>query len=152
MSENKIGEIIKASVESIKSSFGANTVTGDPITTANGTVIVPVSKLSVGFASGGIDYLGKKAKEAATPAAPTNFGGGGGTGVSVTPVAFIVIAPDGTVTMLNVNEPTVREPQDPVSQIIGAIERSPELIERLKDVLSKKKASYGDNKAEEAKN
>ena len=43
--------------------------------------------------------------------------------------------------MLNVNEPSIREPQDPVSQIIGAIERSPELIERLKDVLSKKKSS-----------
>ena len=62
MSENRMSEIIRASVESIKSSFGANTVTGDPITTANGTVIIPVSKLSVGFASGGIDYLSKKAK------------------------------------------------------------------------------------------
>ena len=141
MSENRMSEIIRASVESIKSSFGANTVTGDPITTANGTVIIPVSKLSVGFASGGIDYLSKKAKEVPQSNVPTNFGGGGGTGVSVTPVAFIVIAPDGTINMLNVNEPSIREPQDPVSQIIGAIERSPELIERLKDVLSKKKSS-----------
>ena len=141
MSENRMSEIIRASVESIKSSFGANTVTGDPITTANGTVIIPVSKLSVGFASGGIDYLSKKAKEVPQANVPTNFGGGGGTGVSVTPVAFIVIAPDGTINMLNVNEPSIREPQDPVSQIIGAIERSPELIERLKDVLSKKKSS-----------
>lgn len=141
MSENRMSEIIRASVESIKSSFGANTVTGDPITTANGTVIIPVSKLSVGFASGGIDYLSKKAKEVPQSNVPTNFGGGGGTGVSVTPVAFIVIAPDGTINMLNVNEPSIREPLDPVSQIIGAIERSPELIERLKDVLSKKKSS-----------
>ena len=140
MSENRMSEIIRASVESIKSSFGANTVTGDPITTANGTVIIPVSKLSVGFASGGIDYLSKKAKEVPQANVPTNFGGGG-TGVSVTPVAFIVIDPDGTINMLNVNEPSIREPQDPVSQIIGAIERSPELIERLKDVLSKKKSS-----------
>lgn len=130
-----MSEIIRASVESIRSSFDANTVTGDPITTANGTVIIPVSKLQVGFASGGIDYLGKNAKDSAAGAAVNNFGGGGGTGLTVTPVAFIVIQPDGTATMLNINEPYV--PQDPVTQIIGAIERSPELIDKFRTVFSK---------------
>ncbi len=134
MSENKMTEIIRASIDSIKSSFDANTVTGDPITTANGTVIIPVSKLSVGFATGGVDYLGKNA----TNNSKNNFGGGGGTGVTVTPVAFIVVAPNGNVEMLNIANP-VREPQDPVTQIINAIERSPELIEKLKAVFSKKK-------------
>ena len=133
MSENKMTEIIRASIDSIKSSFDANTVTGTPITTANGTVIIPVSKLSVGFATGGVDYLGKNAQTNAK----NNFGGGGGTGVSVTPVAFFVIAPNGNVEMLNIANP-VRE-QDTVSQIINAIERSPELIEKLKAVFSKKK-------------
>ncbi len=134
MSENKMTEIIRASIDSIKSTFDANTVTGDPITTANGTVIIPVSKLSVGFATGGVDYLGKNNPK------PTqsNFGGGGGTGVTVTPVAFIVVAPNGNVEMLSIANPQ-REPQDTVSQIIYAIERSPELIEKLKDVFSKKK-------------
>ena len=127
-------EIIRASIDSIKSTFDANTVTGDPITTANGTVIIPVSKLSVGFATGGVDYLGKNNPK------PTqsNFGGGGGTGVTVTPVAFIVVAPNGNVEMLSIANPQ-REPQDTVSQIIYAIERSPELIEKLKDVFTKKK-------------
>jgi len=134
MSENKMTEIIRASIDSIKSSFDANTVTGDPITTANGTVIIPVSKLSVGFATGGVDYLGKNATENS----PNNFGGGGGTGVTVTPVAFIVVSPNGNVEMLSIANP-VREPQDPVSQIISAIERSPELIEKLKAAFSKKK-------------
>ena len=133
MSENKMTEIIRASIDSIKSSFDANTVTGTPITTANGTVIIPVSKLSVGFATGGVDYLGKNAQANAK----NNFGGGGGTGVSVTPVAFLVIAPNGNVEMLNIANP-VRE-QDTVSQIINAIEHSPELIEKLKAVFSKKK-------------
>lgn len=134
MSENKMTEIIKASIDSIKSSFDANTVTGTPITTENGTVIIPVSKLSVGFATGGVDYLGKNNPK------PTqsNFGGGGGTGVTVTPVAFIVVTPNGNVEMLSIANP-VREPQDPVSQIINAIERSPELIEKLQEVFSKKK-------------
>jgi sporulation protein YtfJ len=134
MSENKMTEIIRASIDSIKSSFDANTVTGEPITTANGTVIIPVSKLSVGFATGGVDYLGKNAQANAK----NNFGGGGGTGVTVTPLAFLVVSPNGNVEMLNIANP-VREPQDPVTQIINAIERSPELIEKLKAVFSKKK-------------
>ena len=127
-------EIIRASIDSIKSSFDANTVTGEPITTANGTVIIPVSKLSVGFATGGVDYLGKNAQANAK----NNFGGGGGTGVTVTPLAFLVVSPNGNVEMLNIANP-VREPQDPVTQIINAIERSPALIEKLKAVFSKKK-------------
>ena len=134
MSENKMTEIIRASIDSIKSSFDANTVTGEPITTANGTVIIPVSKLSVGFATGGVDYLGKNAQANAK----NNFGGGGGTGVTVTPLAFLVVSPNGNVEMLNIANP-VREPQDPVTQIINAIERSPELIEKLKVAFSKKK-------------
>ena len=134
MSENKMTEIIRASIDSIKSSFDANTVTGEPITTANGTVIIPVSKLTVGFATGGVDYLGKNAQTNAK----NNFGGGGGTGVSVTPIAFLVVSPNGNVEMLNIANP-VREPQDPVTQIINAIERSPELIEKLKIAFSKKK-------------
>ena len=129
MGESKIGDIIKASVENIKSTFDANTVIGEAITTANGTVVIPVSKLNVGFVSGGIDYTNKNT------APKGNFGGGGGTGVSVTPVAFLIISPEGKVDLLNVND----EPRymDPVSQIIGAIERSPELIEKFKAVFSK---------------
>ena len=134
MSENKMTEIIRASIDSIKSSFDANTVTGTPITTANGTVIIPVSKLSVGFATGGVDYLGKNAPQSGK----NNFGGGGGTGVTVTPIAFIVVSADGKVEMLNISAPVVVEPRDAVSQIIGAIERSPELIERIKAVFTKK--------------
>ncbi len=133
MSDNKMSEIIRASVEGLKSSFDANTIIGEAITTANGTVVIPVSKLSVGFATGGIDYLGKKA----APTGNNNFGGGGGSGLSVNPVAFLVISPTGTVELLNVNES--KEPADAVSQIINAIERSPELIEKFKEVFSKNK-------------
>ena len=134
MSDNKMAEMIRASIEGIKSSFDANTVTGTPIETANGTVIIPVSKLSVGFASGGLDYMGKNALQ--KDSAPKNFGGGGGTGASVTPIAFIVITPDGKVDMLNIAEKA--EPADTVSQVIGAIERSPELIEKVRDIFKKK--------------
>lgn len=128
-----MSEIIRASVEGLKSSFDANTIIGEAITTANGTVVIPVSKLSVGFASGGIDYMGKKAAVTSS----NNFGGGGGSGLSVVPVAFLIISPTGSVELLNIND--TKEPADPVSQIINAIERSPELIEKFKEVFSKNK-------------
>ncbi len=131
---NKISDIIRSSLEQINTMVGANTVIGDPINTPNGTTIIPVSKLFVGFASGGVDYTGKNTGEAAKPAA-NNFGGGGGTGLTVSPVAFLVVAPDGTVDMLNVNQPV---PTDAVSQIISLIERSPELIEKVKNLIPKK--------------
>ncbi len=129
MNESKIGDIIRASVENIKSTFDANTIIGEAITTVNGTVVIPVSKLNIGFVSGGVDYTGKN------PTSKGNFGGGGGTGVNITPVAFLIISPEGRVDLLNIND----QPKyaDPVSQIIGAIERSPEIIEKFKAVFSK---------------
>lgn len=134
MSENnKLNEIIQTSLESIRSMVDSNTVIGSPITTANGTLVIPVSKVFVGFASGGMDYRDKKFGDKPVE---NNFGGGGGTGLTVSPVAFLIVAPNGTVELLNVNEPT-REKQDVLSQVVGFLERSPELFERLRAVFSK---------------
>ncbi len=129
MEQSKQSEIIKSALENVRSMVDANTVTGTPITTASGTVIIPVSKVFVGIATGGIDYFGKQSQ------ATQNFGGGGGTGVTVSPVGFLVVTPDGKVDMLNVNY----EPKDPLSQIVGFIENSPELIQKFKDLFAGKK-------------
>lgn len=134
MNDNKLNDIIQTSMENIRSMVDSNTVIGSPITTANGTVVIPVSKVFVGFASGGMDYRDKHAAE--KPVA-NNFGGGGGTGLSVSPVGFLIVSPSGAVELLNVNEPT-KDKGDPISQIVGLLERSPELIERLKNVFAKK--------------
>ena len=131
---NKLGEMNKSSLDSIKSMLDANTIVGDPIETPNGVCIIPISKITVGFASGGLDYAGKD-----SASKPNNFGGGGGTGVSVTPVAFLVVSASGEVNVLNVNSNVSGTSVDTVSQVVGLIERSPELIERLKSALSKKK-------------
>jgi len=137
MSDNKLNDIILTSLENIRSMVDSNTVIGNPITTKNGTLVIPVSKVFVGFASGGVDYQDKKAVASASNAAPSNnFGGGGGTGLTVSPVAFLIVKPEGEVELLNVNEPT-KEKNDPISQIVGLLERSPELIERLKGVFAK---------------
>lgn len=129
MEETKQSEIIKSALQNVKSMVDANTVTGTPITTGNGTVIIPVSKVYVGIATGGVDYFGKKNNQ------KQNFGGGGGTGVTVSPVGFLVIDPKGNVDLLNINY----EPKDPISQVIGLIESSPELIEKFKGLFSSKK-------------
>ena len=135
MSENKLNDIIQTSLDSIRSMVDSNTVIGSPITTANGTLVIPVSKVFVGFASGGVDYLGKNTQN--TSHTVNNFGGGGGTGLTVSPVAFLVVSPHGDVQLLNVNEPT-SDRSDPISQIVGLLDRSPELIEKLKSVFAKK--------------
>ena len=134
MSENKLNDIIQTSLDSIRSMVDSNTVIGSPITTANGTLVIPVSKVFVGFASGGVDYLGKNTQN--TSHTVNNFGGGG-TGLTVSPVAFLVVSPHGDVQLLNVNEPT-SDKSDPVSQIVGLLDRSPELIEKLKAIFAKK--------------
>lgn len=133
MSDNRFNENFRTAIEGIKSMADANTVIGEAITTANGTTIIPISKLSMGYASGGLDYKSKKAE----PAAQSNFGGAGGSGLTVTPIAFLIISPNGSVEMLNVNQPVAAGASDPVSSIIGLIERSPDLIERLRAAIGK---------------
>lgn len=139
-SNNKLGDITKTSLESIRSMLDANTIIGDPIETSSGTCIIPISKISVGYASGGVDYLKKDAPVTNGKPIYNNFGGGGGTGITVTPVAFLVVNADGNVNILNVNAPASASstPTDKVSQVVGFLERSPELIERIKAVLFKK--------------
>ena len=140
MAENtsKLGDINKASLDSIRAMLDANTIVGDPIQTASGTCIIPISKISVGYASGGVDYAKKDNGNTQGKTSANNFGGGGGTGITVSPVAFLVVSADGNVNILNVNSPASAAPTDTVSQVVGFIERSPELIERIRAVFQKK--------------
>lgn len=133
-STNKLGDFARTTLDSVRSMLDANTVVGDPIN-ANGVTIIPISKISVGYASGGLDYAKKSSQSN-----PNNFGGGGGTGVSVTPVALLVVGSDGNVSVLNVNSSNTQvSTVDTVTQIVGFIERSPELIDKVKSSFSKKK-------------
>ena len=109
---NRIGDITKTSLDSIRAMLDPNTVVGNPIETAAGTTIIPISKVSVGYASGG---------------------------VSVTPGAFLVVNKEGEVSVLNgATSASSTAPADAVSQVVGFLERSPDLLERIKGVFSKK--------------
>ena len=137
MAENKLNDMIGVSLEKIKELAGTETVIGDPIYTPNGTLILPVSKVSMGFASGGIDYGHKKEENSKRP---DRFGGGGGTGVTVTPIAFLIVAPDGKVELTPIAAP---HNVDTVDKVAALIERSPDILERLKAVLVGKKKKDG---------
>ena len=130
MAENKIPEIIRSSMENIRSMVDANTVVGEPINTTAGNVIIPISKISVGIASGGVDYNPKKDAQPR----PQNFGGGGGTGLTVSPIGFLVVDKYGDVEFLSTN--TKGKP-DPIDQIADFVERTPDIIAKIKDLFAK---------------
>ena len=129
---NKVNDLIENSLAQIRELAGTETVVGDPIYTPNGTLILPVSKISMGFATGGLDF-GKK-KDAENDAKKgTNFGGGGGSGVTVSPVAFLIVSASGKIDLIPIsNTRTV----DTVDKIADLIERSPEIIKRVADLFT----------------
>ena len=98
MSQN-IPNMLENTIAKIREMVDVNSVIGTPITTADGVTIIPVSKVSVGFGGGGSDYVSKNANKQENP-----FGGGAGGGVSVTPIAFLIIK-DGNVRMMPVATP-----------------------------------------------
>ena len=156
MAETRITGIIESSLEQIRNVVDANTIIGDPINTPGGTTVIPVSKVMIGFASGGVDYLGKNMKRVAEgqnqrpTALTTNFGGGGGTGVTVQPVGFLVISPDGNVQLLNVGAGSAGS-GDKIESIANIIERSPDIIAKIKALFEKKDDSQTTDNITEAK-
>ena len=136
MSDNRMSEVIEASINSLKSVAGSDTIIGTPISSPTGTTIIPVSKLSIGYVTGGHDYASKVEKT------NKNFGGGGGSGLSVTPICFIVIDKDGRVELLNVGEDKT---PDPIGDVVSLVERSPELIGKIKTAFKRNKGAKSDD-------
>ncbi len=124
--QNKLQEMIRTSLESLRAMVDANTVVGTPINTPSGTTVIPISKVSVGYASGGLDFGAKSTSK--------NFGGGGGTGLSVHPVCFLTVNAEGAVEVLPVaSTGTVGK----VERIVDLVEQAPELLSRIKSVFKK---------------
>ncbi len=115
--------LVKTAIEKIKEMVDVETVIGKPIVTDSGITIIPVSKVSVGFGSGGSDLPTKQAKEL--------FGGGAGGGVSIQPIAFITIMPDGNVRLLQM---TINAPKEN-----AALALIPEVVDKISGIISKGK-------------
>lgn len=124
--ESSVKNILSDSLERIRTIIDANTVVGNPIHTPSGTVIIPISKVSMGFASGGLD-LPAKSEEGRK-----SFGGGGGTGVTVLPIGFLTVYPDGKAEMLPLNP----EKSGPIEQVADILEQAPDIIARIKSVFT----------------
>lgn len=90
----KVQNLLGVSIQKIKEMVDVDMVVGKPITTPDGTTLIPVSRISVGFASGGSDLPSKTSSDL--------FGGGAGAGVNIVPIAFLVIA-NGDVRMLHMS-------------------------------------------------
>lgn len=129
--DSKQNDIIRTTLDSLKGIVEANTVIGEPVTTSGGVTIIPVSKIALGFASGGLDYASKKEQTEKS----NNFGGGSGTGVSVTPMAFLVIKPDSTVELLSMSTPDTTT--NKIATVGNIIEKSPDILEKIKNVFKK---------------
>lgn len=116
MAEKGIHSLMQETMERIRSMVDVNTIVGDPITTPDGTTLIPVSKVTFGFGAGGSDFQSRNAKDST----PLCFGGGGGTGVSIVPVGFLVVR-DGDAHMLPVNMPAETSADRLIEMIPGAV-------------------------------
>jgi len=112
-------------MQKIREMVDANTIVGDPIPAGDGVTLIPVSRLSFGFASGGSDFTAKNQKPDATNA----FGGGSGAGVTITPVAFLIVKGD-SVKLLPVSLPAG-------STIDRVVELVPDLVDKVTGFIEK---------------
>ena len=133
MPETNLSKMIETALENLKKMTDANTVVGEPIKVPGGGTVIPVSKVSVGFASGGMDYSSKSAPEKAP-----NFGGGAGSGFTISPVAFLVVSESGEVSLLNLAAPAP-EGKDLVGTISGLVDKAPSMVEKIAKMFKKDK-------------
>ncbi|MCL2408042.1 MAG: GerW family sporulation protein [Oscillospiraceae bacterium] len=121
MDKRPINDLMETTMQKIREMIDANTIVGEPIVTADGITLIPVSKLSFGFAGGGSDFSKKQD--------PTNtlFGGGIGAMVNVNPVAFIVVN-EGSIKMMSVAPPAT-------TTIDRVIEHVPDIVDKITEFI-----------------
>ena len=135
MAEHPIQGLMNVTMDKIRQMADSNTIIGKPIKTDDGTTILPVSRISFGFASAGTDFDGKNA------ANKDLFGGGSGAGVNFQPVAFLVVK-DGCVRTIQLS--------DGSNTIDRALTMLPELVDKVSALLKKEeKQGTAAPKAEE---
>ena len=124
MEKRPISELMEATMQKVREMIDANTIVGDPITTADGVVLIPVSKLSFGFAGGGTDSANKQEPRDA-------FGGGIGAGVNITPIAFVIVKGDN-IKLLHISPPAA-------TTLDRLIETVPDVFDKVSDMMDKRK-------------
>ena len=128
MNENRLEGMIETSLENLRKIVDVNTVVGEAIKTDSGVTVIPISKVSLGYVSGGTDFASKKGDS-------KNFAGGGGSGLTILPLGFLVIKPNGYVEFLAAD---TKGAGGTVGTIADLIQKSPDIVERFKQVFAKK--------------
>lgn len=123
MSEKNLEGMINISLEKVKGMVDSNSIIGAPITTPDGTTIIPVSKVSVGFGCGGSDFPSASPKDM--------FGGGTGGGVTIQPVAFLVLKGE-SVRMIQ-----IADKNNVVERVANMV---PDAIDTISGFINKKKS------------
>jgi len=133
MSDHPIQGLMKTAMENLKQMIDVNTIVGDPVETPDGSVILTVSKVGFGFAAGGSEFNSTNTEETDGQKAPKlPFGGGSGGGVSITPIAFLIVSSNG-VKMLHLDESTHLYEK--------ILEAAPQAVEKIQGVFKKNKDS-----------
>jgi len=133
VAEHPIQGLMQTAMENIKEMVDVNTIVGDPVETPDGSVILPVSKVGFGFAAGGSEFnldhgagSGKSHQENVSVALP--FGGGSGGGVSITPIAFLVVNAHGIKVVPLDNNTHIYE---------RMIELAPQVVDKIQTMLGR---------------
>lgn len=133
MSEHPIEGLMTTAMNSIQDMIDVNTIIGEPIETSNNIVIIPISKVSFGFAAGGSEFKGetideyKKVDKEEAIQYRLPFGGGSGAGVTINPIAFLVITPEN-VRLMPVNHST---------SLDRLIDYIPDLMEKTNNMMNR---------------
>ena len=133
MDNHPIENLMRTTMESIKDMIDVNTIVGDAIESSDGTTIIPISRVCVGFASGGSEFNSIKSSESYP------FGGGSGAGVTVRPVAFLVVKKD-SIRLLSVDQ------QNTYDRIVDTV---PQIIDIIKNIFNDKQNKHPDCEHEE---
>ncbi len=131
--QHPIQGLMYTAMQSIRDMIDVNTIVGDPVETPDGTVIIPISKVGLGFGVGGSDHSAEKTPDDR----PAMFGGGAGGGVSITPVAFMVVG-KGQIRLMPVN-PNSTIYDRILDMVPSAIDKLIEGTEYVKNTIKAKK-------------
>jgi sporulation protein YtfJ len=124
MSDHPIETLMKTAMESIREMVDVNTVVGDAVEAADGTVIIPISRVACGFAAGGSEFFLDAPLRDEPPGFP--FGGGSGAGVSVLPMGFLIVG-NGQVRLLPIEGHTALYDR--------LVDLAPVMVEKIKDLF-----------------
>ncbi|MBR6563679.1 MAG: sporulation protein YtfJ [Clostridia bacterium] len=133
--ETPMKQMIESALSKIKEVVDVNTVIGEAIHVSDDVTIIPFSRVSVGFASGGSEFGGKTPREDGK----AYFAGGNGAGLSMTPLGFIAVE-KGSVRVIELGNPaTYSAPTDPVNRIFdsinGVVDKAPDLVSKITSVF-----------------